>query len=567
MRQKTQEMKDIVADLKNKKWDSAIKTLKDRGSMFEMEDKEAVMAAASVYIDAIQNPKMGKDIVDRSLIIASTNIVRNVENEFIRKALKDKGIIGKEEFNFDTYATINVAGIKQYMVIGVAAAKPDFVRAQGRIKGLDSKEIYEFGGISEDKQSIILLNRNREKIEINIETYGEKLGYFKLEKRDFVENDVIVFTKNDKDLGFKNGMRGKILQVDDSQITVDIDGVIHKVNPEIYPYLDHGYAVTDYKSQGATTGHVIALANSHMATQNSFYTQITRCKYDATIFTKSIERFTQNAHKSGVAQSTVGMKRLPNNVALESLWGRKVPEEDKPVMAEMPLSPKPENPKIREGIELAAKEAITIPDFVKKCKEKGVYVDLRRHTASYDQGKDRVKLSKGEVKELKKLFRKNHAINKKNPTVKITVKIVDTNITKRYVENTRKTNEPKRDTGKDISSKDNKEKSENISKTKPIHIVLESENRNTEKKIDSQKSPQTKSNLKETIIKESIDDDNDISAKSVLVDNTESIKMEPEEDSHEVDELNKDTVLIQSTLMDDDTYEDPEMENNFGIKR
>ncbi|PTB87886.1 hypothetical protein C9925_01125, partial [cyanobacterium G8-9] len=248
-------------------------------------------------------------------------------------------------------------------------------------------------------------------IEVDLELHGEKLGYYKLEKRGFVVNDVVIFSNGDNNLGFKNGMRGKVIAVNDRELTVDIDGVIYTIDPEKFPYLDHGYSVTDYKSQGSTTGHLIAIAHPRMASQNSFYTQITRCKHEATIITSSIEKFTQNAHKLGVAQSTVGMKRLPNDVALESLWGRKIPLEEKPVVA-----PKPENPIIKEILIASANEAITIPDFIKKCKEKGVYVNLRNGVAVYDG--ERVKLNEKEIKTWKKQFRKNHAIALKNGEIK-----------------------------------------------------------------------------------------------------------------------------------------------------
>ncbi|PTB87838.1 hypothetical protein C9925_01290, partial [cyanobacterium G8-9] len=112
MRQENKDIIEIIEDLKAKRWDTAIDALKERGSIFEMNDEKAVLAASSIYIDAIKNEKMGKNIVNRSMIIASTNIVRNETNAYIRNTLKEEGIIGSKEFTFDTYATINVGGIK-----------------------------------------------------------------------------------------------------------------------------------------------------------------------------------------------------------------------------------------------------------------------------------------------------------------------------------------------------------------------------------------------------------------------------------------------------------------------
>ena len=280
-----------------------------------------MLKAASLYIASIRDKTMGDDLVDRSLIIASTNIVRKASNTFIRQELKDQGVIAyKNGYHFNTYTSVNIMGIQQYMATGVAAAKPDFIIPYPGAKGLNAGKEYAFIGVSQDKKSIVIEDVNKNRIEVNIEEYGDRLGYFKAEKREFVENEIIVLSKNDKKLGFKNGMRGKILDVMEDKIVVDIDGKVHEINPVEYPYIDYGYAVTDFKSQGATTGHVIALAHPKMASQNSFYTQVTRCKHDATIITSDIEKFTQNAHKTGVSETTTGKKRLPNTVAIKNLW-------------------------------------------------------------------------------------------------------------------------------------------------------------------------------------------------------------------------------------------------------
>ena len=359
MRQKNKEIKNIITDMKQHRWGKAIDALQKRGSLHELDNKSAVLKAASLYINSIKNKAMGNDLVDRSLIIASTNIVRKASNAFIREELKEQGVIAyRDGYHFNTYTSVNIMGIQQYMATGVAAAKPNFIIPYPGAKGLSAGKEYAFIGVSQDKKSIVIEDVNKNRREVNIEEYGDKLGYFKAEKREFVENEIIVLSKNDKKLGFKNGMRGKILDVMEDKIVVDIDGKVHEINPVEYPYIDYGYAVTDFKSQGATTGHVIALAHPKMASQNSFYTQVTRCKHDATIITSDIEKFTQNAHKTGVSETTTGKKRLPDAVAIKNLWGNKISEEENLIL-------KKENKiKIQKIITKVATVADTIPNDV-----------------------------------------------------------------------------------------------------------------------------------------------------------------------------------------------------------
>ncbi len=404
MRQKNVALKRIVQDMKVHKYTKALDSLAKRGSLFEMDNEQAVLASTSKYIDAIQNAKMGDDIVDRSMIISSTNIVREATNEFVRDELKDRGLIAKEGHNVDTYSSISMVGIQQYMASKIAANKPDFVAVNGGVRGLNNGESYLFAGVSEDKRSILVLDKDGNKVPIDMEEYGESCQFFQQTKKEFVKGEVIVLTKNMKKIGYLNGMRGKILDITENTMTVDIEGKIKVINTDEYPYIDHGYAVTDYKSQGATTGHVIAIAHPRMATTNSIYTQMTRCVHEATMITSNMKELYQNANKSGVAESTIGKARLPKDVALQNIWSKKVPLKEDSVE-------KVENPLIRETLENAANEAITIPDFVKKCEDKGIYVNLHNKVAVL--GKERIKLDDIEIAVWKKGFRKNYSIAKK----------------------------------------------------------------------------------------------------------------------------------------------------------
>jgi hypothetical protein len=70
-------------------------------------------------------------------------------------------------------------------------------------------------------------------------------------------------------------------------------------------YLDYGYAITDYKSQGATTKNVTICADSQMASFNSFYTQVTRTKANTTVYTDNKEALLANLKKDATKHSTL----------------------------------------------------------------------------------------------------------------------------------------------------------------------------------------------------------------------------------------------------------------------
>ncbi len=88
------------------------------------------------------------------------------------------------------------------------------------------------------------------------------------------------------------------------------DGIIQtvegkRIDMKEMGFIDYGYAITDYKSQGATTTNVTILADTQMASLNAFYTQVTRAKENITIYTDNIEALLSNLKKDARQRSTL----------------------------------------------------------------------------------------------------------------------------------------------------------------------------------------------------------------------------------------------------------------------
>ena len=85
--------------------------------------------------------------------------------------------------------------------------------------------------------------------------------------KTFAIGERILFTQNDSTLGVKNGTLGTVLKTEANAITIQPDDHAAKpiiVNLETYNSLDHGYAVTIHKSQGATVDKTWAFATETM---------------------------------------------------------------------------------------------------------------------------------------------------------------------------------------------------------------------------------------------------------------------------------------------------------------
>ena len=119
--------------------------------------------------------------------------------------------------------------------------------------------------------------------------------------RLFAPGDRIVFLENDRELGVKNGMLGTIEAVEPHAIQVRLDGKAGRealrkvtVTPETYQALDHGYATTIHKTQGATVDRAFVLASETMD-RHLTYVAMTRHRDGVQLYASQAEFAGRNA--------------------------------------------------------------------------------------------------------------------------------------------------------------------------------------------------------------------------------------------------------------------------------
>lgn len=90
-------------------------------------------------------------------------------------------------------------------------------------------------------------------------------------ERQFGENDRILFLKNERDLGVKNGSLGTIEKASRDTLAVRLDdGRKVEVDLKSYAHVDHGYAATVHKAQGMTIDRSHVLATPGMDAHSSY---------------------------------------------------------------------------------------------------------------------------------------------------------------------------------------------------------------------------------------------------------------------------------------------------------
>ncbi|NRF17634.1 Ti-type conjugative transfer relaxase TraA [Agrobacterium pusense] len=105
--------------------------------------------------------------------------------------------------------------------------------------------------------------------------------------RSFAAGDQIVFLKNESSLGVKNGMLGKVMEAAPGRIVAVIGDGEHRaqvtVEQRFYNNVDHGYATTVHKSQGATVDRVKVLASLSLD-RHLTYVAMTRHREDLGVY-------------------------------------------------------------------------------------------------------------------------------------------------------------------------------------------------------------------------------------------------------------------------------------------
>jgi len=89
--------------------------------------------------------------------------------------------------------------------------------------------------------------------------------------RDFAPGDRIMFLKNERELGVKNGTVGTIESVSRARMAVQLDnGRSVAFDTKDYSQVDHGYAATIHKAQGMTVDRTHVLATPGMDSHSSY---------------------------------------------------------------------------------------------------------------------------------------------------------------------------------------------------------------------------------------------------------------------------------------------------------
>jgi conjugative relaxase-like TrwC/TraI family protein len=245
-----------------------------------------------------------KNDSSNSIVVTSTNKEKDVLNSDIRSYLVNNNIIDSKGFLFNTQAPISLVGIEKrfsshYEIENTIHIKKSFNGIEpgtsGKIINIDLNNNTITAALDNGSIEKIDMFKNGDKISGSVDTIKE-----------FAKGDHIMFLKNDKLIGVNNGQPGTINSIDESGIiNVSVGKNRINVNLHHYNYVDHAYAITDYKSQGGSYSKVIFSALADRVNLNSFYVAATRAKDDFYLLTDDVDQLTKHASRPQDKKSTL----------------------------------------------------------------------------------------------------------------------------------------------------------------------------------------------------------------------------------------------------------------------
>lgn len=193
---------------------------------------------------------------------------------------------------------------------------------------------------------------------------GERVFQTNNGKRAFAAGDRIIFLENNRDLRVKNGMLGTVEHVEKGKIIARLDGRSGdsvSIPTDSYQAIDHGYATTIHKNQGATVDRAFVLASGTMD-RHLAYVAMTRHRDSVQLYADSQE-FTKAGRlvDHGAAPYEHNRRARENYfVTLENDWG-----EQRTVWGvDLKRAMQEASPKIgdRIGLQHEGATPVTLPD-------------------------------------------------------------------------------------------------------------------------------------------------------------------------------------------------------------
>lgn len=301
IRQTDPNYRDVAQTMSAKKIDKAFEKLENQNRVTEIADRQE-------RLDAVKKDYTGSS--KNTIIVTARNADRNELNNSIHNELKDHDKIGQQEYSFTVRESKNLSPIDKHFAQNYKIGDRIFANKAGII-GRAGRE-GKVTSVDPQNHRITVERNDGTERTIDLRTDGQNVSAYSEKEQSFSQGEKIVFLKNDHSLGVQNGQVGEVQKInEDGKLVVKMENGDEKtinLNTQ-YNYIDRGYAVTDYKSQGQTEERVVYHADTAKdVTFNQSYMAMTRGKEDLKIYTNDKEQLKEQMKNEQTKTNTLEEK-------------------------------------------------------------------------------------------------------------------------------------------------------------------------------------------------------------------------------------------------------------------
>jgi conjugative relaxase-like TrwC/TraI family protein len=283
VRQRDPELKVAVEQLARGEVGAAVESLGKQGRVHEVKGREErISAIAREYAKSPEG----------TLVVSPDNRSRTEINQRIHDELQTRGVVSREGHSFQTLVPrqemtgADRGWAQQYQI-------DDILRysRSSRETGIDKGEYSRVVSVNAEENKLTVLRNSGEQT-----TYDPRrqmgVSVYREQEKVFSAGDRVQFTAPSHDLRVANRELGtveSIAQDGTMRLKFDNDRNV-SFDPQRYPHLDHGYAVTSYSSQGQTADRVLINVDTELSAKDLLnnrmaYVSVSRGQWDAQIFT------------------------------------------------------------------------------------------------------------------------------------------------------------------------------------------------------------------------------------------------------------------------------------------
>lgn len=407
IRQKDKTLIAAVAQLNNYNTDKAFEILDKANIIHELKGNESVIDKIKedyfAYHEKADKDKVNdtvaiasvKDTIKNNVILTQTNKVKDELNKTIREEMKERELVSKEDFTFKTRESAGLTPAQKYFAANYKEATNIFLQSDvyiydgNKVDKLAKGKEYEIQERDTKNNTLQVKDKEGNSFRVDLKKNSQAIQAYKEIERSFSQGDKIVFEKNDKKIGIENGTIGKIQSVDkEGNITIKTEDKMVNFNMvNEYNYLNHGYAVTTYKAQGASADNVMAYMPAKGQNANSFYVTVTRAIENLKIYTDDKDDLRSAIHNEQIKDNAHSLNDRLERKEAARVQKQQEAHEQRKLSKEEAFNNAPSSKKQLAFAEGIAKElGIENPDIGKRANtDQFIKENLEAYQASKEQ--------------------------------------------------------------------------------------------------------------------------------------------------------------------------------------